>query len=179
MRRNESYKFVVSLAGAALPSRAARAYIPGMTRMRAIAALAAGAFIALGLSAQGEAAAQVSATGNLYITNVDGTAIHSRDVTLSGGLHGIAAEYRGHTMSCWCIFYCRIADHNSYRLRAEVQPTGFVRLSLLGGDGVPQVLWAASRPGARLAPARALDVALQSLDPRVIVMDTRLLPGQN
>lgn len=147
--------------------------------MRGIAALAVGAFIALGLSAKGEAAAQVFATGNVYITNVDGTAIHSRDVTLPGGLHGIAAEYRDHTMSCWCIFYCRIADNTSYRLRAQVQPTGFVRLALIGQGGVPQVVWAARRPGAKLIPARALDVALQSLDFHVIVVDTRLLPGQN
>lgn len=144
-----------------------------------MATLAIGAILALGFPSQGKAAATVSAAGNSFVTNLDGNPIHARAVKVPAGIHGLAVEYRDHEMSAWCVFFCRLSDRCDYRIRTEVQPTGFVRIWLLGRNDVPQVVWTSSRPGRKLIPSRALDVHLQSLDRFDILVDDRMLPGHN
>lgn len=150
-----------------------------MARSPAIGTLAIGALFALGFPSQEKAAAVVSAPGDSYVTNLDGNPIHAREVKVAAGIHGMAVEYREHEMSAWCVFFCRLSDHCDYRIRTEVQPTGFVRIWLLGRNDVPQVVWTANRPGGKLIPSRALDVHLQSLDRFEILVDARMLPGHN
>ncbi|HZZ58834.1 MAG TPA: hypothetical protein VFE31_13460 [Opitutaceae bacterium] len=133
-----------------------------MNKMRGIAAIAAGTFIALGFAATGDAAAQIYSTGHSHIRNVDGVAIHNEGVALSGGVHRIAAEYRDRGLSAWAYFYCRVADKATYHLEAAVRPSGYLWFAVVGPDGAPQVLWTGARPTAKASAARAMEAAFES-----------------
>lgn len=149
-----------------------------MAKMRDLSVLAIGAALALAAGGR-SAAAELVSGGDAFITNVDGAPTHARSVRIQPGIHGVAFEYRYHEAWASCLFYFRIPDDGAYRIQTEIQSPEYVRIRLLAPDGARQVLWASSRPGQKLTPARALDVRLDSIDRQVILVDARMLPEHN